>query len=65
MKKAIVLAGSRGIGKGIADSLEQLDLEVVRTSTKTLDTSDIQSVDNFINGQFAQLQLLVENIGKG
>ena len=48
MKKAIVLASSKGIGKGIADSLEQLDLEVVRTSTKTLDTSDIQSVDNFI-----------------
>ena len=36
MKKAIVLAGSRGIGRGIADSLEKIEnekFEVVRTST--------------------------------
>ena len=39
MKKAIVLAGSRGIGKGIADSLEYMNsglnwpvVDVVRTS---------------------------------
>ena len=29
MKKAIVLAGSRGIGKAIADALAESDLEVV------------------------------------
>lgn len=62
MKKAIVLASSKGIGKGIADSLEQLDLEVVRTSTKTLDTSDIQSVDNFIDEQ-KSTDILVLNTG--
>ena len=49
MKKAIVLAGSRGIGKGISDSLEQLNINVLKTSTKELDTSDISSVDKFIS----------------
>ena len=41
MKKAIVLAGSRGIGKGIADELESISSEVIRTSSNDLDTSDI------------------------
>tara|TARA_R100001594_G_scaffold61044_2_gene95062 strand:+ start:6116 stop:6784 length:669 start_codon:yes stop_codon:yes gene_type:complete len=56
MKKAIVLAGSRGIGKGIADSLESLNtglkwkqIDVIRTSTKELDTSDVNSVSDFID----------------
>ena len=31
MRKAIVLASSKGIGKGIADALETLDIKVVRT----------------------------------
>ena len=48
MKKAIVLAGSRGIGKGISDSLKQLDLQVVSTSTKNLDTSDLVSVQKLL-----------------
>ena len=48
MKEAIVLAGSRGIGKGIADSLETLDIEVTRTSTEQLDTSQPLSVEKFI-----------------
>ena len=62
MKKAIVLAGSRGIGKGIADSLEELDLDVYRTSTKELDTSNITSVDKFIN-DYVYTDILVLNTG--
>ena len=64
-KKAIVLAGSRGIGKGIADSLEHNlwpEVEVLRTSTKTLDTSDLDSVDNFIENN-PEADILVLNTG--
>ncbi len=62
MKKAIVLAGSRGIGKGIADSLETLDIDVIRTSSKELDTSDISSVDKFIKNN-PTVDVLVLNTG--
>ena len=62
MKKAIVLAGSRGIGKGIADSLEQLDLNVIRTSSKDLDTSNLNDVDNFIKNN-SYVDVLVLNTG--
>jgi len=62
MKKAIVLAGSRGIGKGIADSLEELNLEVVRTSTAELDTSNTASVNSFIS-KHNSTDILVLNTG--
>lgn len=42
--KSIVLASSRGIGKGIADELESISSEVIRTSSSDLDTSDIDNV---------------------
>ena len=63
MKKAIVLAGSRGIGKGIADSLHQIkNLEVLTTSTKTLDTSNITQVKKFVQ-QHKSVDILVLNTG--
>ena len=48
MKNAIVLAGSRGIGKGIADSLSQLNINVTRTSTQDIDTAVPSTVNRFI-----------------
>lgn len=63
MKKAVVLASSKGIGKGIADSLEGLsNLEVVRTSSKELDTSNLTQVQNFINKE-KWADILVLNTG--
>ena len=69
MKKAIVLAGSRGIGKGIADSLESLNkglkwpkMDIVRTSSKELDTSNIASVDSFISKN-PEADILILNTG--
>jgi len=63
MKKAIVLAGSRGIGKGIADSLNQIsDLEVITTSTKVLDTSNIDQVKQFVKKEIST-DILVLNTG--
>ena len=62
MSKAIVIGGSRGIGKAIADSLKTIGLDVVTTSKKELDTSDIQSVKNFIQNQ-KETDILVLNTG--
>ncbi len=46
--KSIVLASSRGIGKGIADELDAFS-EVIRTSSQDLDTSDINNVKEFVS----------------
>lgn len=63
MKKAIVLAGSRGIGKGIVDSLKEIqDLEVFYTSSATLDTSKINQVDCFIE-EHKNTDILILNTG--
>jgi 3-oxoacyl-[acyl-carrier protein] reductase len=47
MKKAIILGGSRGIGKAISDSLKKLNLEVLSASSADIDTSDLDSVNKF------------------
>tara|TARA_B100000287_G_scaffold377642_1_gene379557 strand:- start:759 stop:1406 length:648 start_codon:yes stop_codon:yes gene_type:complete len=62
MKKAIVLASSRGIGKGIADALETLEIQVVRTSSEELDTSNLDDVSKFIESH-KSTDILVLNTG--
>jgi 3-oxoacyl-[acyl-carrier protein] reductase len=63
LKKAIVLAGSRGIGKGIADRLSDLDfVDVTGLSSKDLDTSNMKDVEKFIS-QNKSLDILVLNTG--
>jgi 3-oxoacyl-[acyl-carrier protein] reductase len=62
MSKAIVIGGSRGMGKAIADSLKTIGLEVVATSKKELDTSNVQSVKDFIQNQ-KETDILVLNTG--
>ena len=63
LKKAVVLAGSRGIGKGIADRLSDLDfVDVTGLSSKDLDTSNIKDVEKFIS-QNKSLDILVLNTG--
>jgi len=62
MRKAIVIGGSRGIGKAISDSLKTLDLNVVTTSTKEVDTSNLENVKEFINEQ-KETDVLVLNTG--
>ena len=61
MKKAIVLGGSRGIGKAIADSLKTIDCDVIATSRKELDTSNLDSVKKF--AQDKETDILVLNTG--
>ena len=47
MKKAIVFGASRGIGKSISDSLRGLDLDVISLSSRDVDTSNLDSVNEF------------------
>jgi 3-oxoacyl-[acyl-carrier protein] reductase len=62
MKKAIITAGSRGIGKAISDSLREICDDVIATSSKELDTSDLVQVDNFIKKN-TTTDILVMNTG--
>ena len=48
MTKAIVLGGSRGIGKAISNSLKTIDVDVIATSQKNIDTSNLNSVKEFL-----------------
>ena len=62
MTKAIVLGGSRGIGKAISDSLKTIDIDVFATSQKDIDTSNLNSVKEFffINNE---TDILILNTG--
>jgi 3-oxoacyl-[acyl-carrier protein] reductase len=60
--KAIVLGGSKGIGKAIANSLSSIGCDVIATSRKEIDTSNLSSVKKFIQKQ-KQTDILVLNTG--
>jgi len=62
MANAIVIGGSRGIGKAIGDGLKSIGYDVVSTSKKELDTSDLSSVKNFIEKN-KTTDILVLNTG--
>ena len=62
MTKAIILGGSRGIGKAIADSLKSIEIDVFAASKRDVDTSDLHSVKKFLN-QHNQTDILVLNTG--
>lgn len=60
--KAIVIGGSRGIGKAIAQSLESIGCDVIAASKKEVDTSDLGSVKKFIK-KHKETDILVLNTG--
>jgi 3-oxoacyl-[acyl-carrier protein] reductase len=62
MNKAIVIGGSRGIGKAISSSLSSLGYEVIATSKKELDTSNLNSVKDFVQNN-TETDILVLNTG--
>jgi len=62
MANAIIIGGSRGIGKAISDGLKSIGYDVVSTSKKELDTSDLISVKNFIEKN-KTTDILVLNTG--
>ena len=62
MTRAIVLGGSRGIGKAISDSLKTVDIDVFATSQKDIDTSNLNSVKKFLKVN-NETDILILNTG--
>jgi len=62
MVKAIVLGGSRGIGKAISDALNSIGFDVFATSKMDIDTSNLESVKKFVKNH-ASTDILVLNTG--
>ena len=48
MTEAIVLGGSRGIGKAISESLKSIGIDVFAASKNDIDTSNLDSVKKFV-----------------
>ena len=62
MTRAIVLGGSRGIGKAISESLKSIEIDVFAASRNDIDTSDLNSVKKFLE-KHNQTDILVLNTG--
>ena len=62
MTRAIVLGGSRGIGKAISDSLKLIEIDVFAASKKDIDTSNLESVNKF-SEQHNETDILILNTG--
>ncbi len=62
MTRAIVLGGSRGIGKAISDSLISIDYDVFAASKEDIDTSNLESVKKFLDTH-KETDILVLNTG--
>ena len=62
MTRAIILGGSRGIGKAISDSLKSINCDVFAASKDDIDTSNLNSVKNFLDTH-RETDILVLNTG--
>tara|TARA_Y100001970_G_C14148837_1_gene811467 strand:+ start:604 stop:1260 length:657 start_codon:yes stop_codon:yes gene_type:complete len=61
-KKAIITGGSKGIGKAITEKIRELDFNVISTSSKQLDTSNLDQIKLFVD-QEKETDILVLNTG--
>ena len=62
INKAIVIGGSKGIGKEISKQLKSLKIKTISCSRKEIDTSSINSVKKFIK-KYKSTDILVLNSG--
>jgi 3-oxoacyl-[acyl-carrier protein] reductase len=62
MTRAIVLGGSRGIGKAISNSLKLIGINVFSASQKDINTSNLDSVKKFLE-KHNQTDILILNTG--
>jgi 3-oxoacyl-[acyl-carrier protein] reductase len=61
-KKAIVLGGSKGLGKEIVKSLSSINIKTISCSRKIIDTSNLDSTFKFIK-KHKNVDILVLNSG--
>ncbi len=62
MTDAIVLGGSRGIGKAISGALKSIEIDVFAASKNDINTSDLSSVKKFVENH-NQTDILILNTG--
>ena len=62
MTKAVILGGSRGIGKSISNALKTIEIDVFAASKNEIDTSNLDSVKKFLEKN-TQTDILVLNTG--
>ena len=62
MTRAIVLGGSRGIGKAISNALKSIEIDVFAASKNDIDTSNLDSVKKFLEIH-NQTDILILNTG--
>jgi len=62
MTSAIVLGGSRGIGKAISDALKSIEIDVFAASKNDIDTSNLENVKKFLE-KHSQTDILILNTG--
>ena len=62
MARAIVLGGSRGIGKAISNALKSIEIDVFAVSKNDIDTSNLDSVKKFLE-IYNQTDILILNTG--
>lgn len=62
MTRAIVLGGSRGIGKAISEALKSIGIDVFAASRNDIDTSNLESVKKFVQSH-DNTDVLVLNTG--
>ena len=61
-KKTIIIAGSKGIGKGIYKHLKKISESTIALSSKDFDTSNIENANKFVK-KYKSADVLVLNTG--
>jgi len=62
MTSAIVLGGSRGIGKAISNALKSIEIDVFAASKNDIDTANMESVKKFLE-KHNQIDIMILNTG--
>ena len=61
-RKAIIIGGSKGLGREVSIGLKKAKIKTITCSRKDIDTSDLSSVENFAK-KYKKIDILVLNSG--